>query len=127
MSVDLIVYNYIYQIDSTKYTEIMESSTVSLDVKFELTIFVFEGMTKIHIDCSEFAYLYLNLFNEEQLDEIYKKYPNYYYFFKNLPNENLIKKYWVKDSNAFHGITKNTFLSSDERRKLLYYLRNNIM
>ena len=107
------------QIDEIQYNAIMVDCKYSLEFKFELIKCAIKNMTKLSKDTSGPLYSYLYLFSPEQIDKLYQLEPNNYWFFRYLPSVELINKYWSKDSNKFHGLTKNVVISEDERRQLI--------
>lgn len=107
------------QIDEFQYDSIMMGLQYSLDTKFELTKCGIKNMTKLCKQTSGILYSYLYLFSSEQIETLYKLEPNNYWFFRYLPSVELINKYWSKDSNKFHGITKNVVISVNERSQLI--------
>ena len=110
----------IYDMDMNDFETFMNDSTITSNKKFELIKLAFRGKTKLDKDCSEVMYKYFHILNNDEIDDIYKMMPNNYYFFKNLTSLELVKKYFDTDSNIIHGITKNTFLTSEEKKTLLF-------
>jgi hypothetical protein len=71
------------------------------------------------LDSRHEYYEHIKNLSEEQIDKISKLKINWYLFFRYLPNINLIKKYYINDSNKFHGITKNDNITQEERKQLI--------
>lgn len=111
--------NEMSQIDEDIFSSIMEDWKYSLDYKFELIKYGIKNMTKMSKETSGILYSYLHLFSSDQIDQMYQLEPNNYWFFRYLPSVELIDKYWSKDSNKFHGITKNVVISDIERSQLI--------
>ena len=96
-----------------------QDSNLTDSDKFELYYKLMSDPNNVYLDSRHEYYEHIKNLSEEQIDKISKLKINGYLFFRYLPNINLIKKYYVKDSNKFHGITKNDNITQEERKQLI--------
>ncbi len=105
----------------TDFCAYMDNQNISLEKRRTLLKLAFYGKTQLSVANCESLYMYLNLLDTDEIDEIYRMQPNLYMFFKNLGSYELVQKYFIRESNALHGISKNTFLTPEQRRSFLFY------
>jgi len=106
--------------DTYNYSlEFLKDSNLTDFDKFELFYKLMNDPNNVYLDSRHEYYEHIKNLSEEQIDKISKLKINGYLFFRYLPNVNLIKKYYVNDSNKFHGITKNDNITREERQMLI--------
>ena len=97
----------------------LQDSNLTDSDKFELYYKLMSDPNNVYLDSRHEYYEHMQNLSEDQIDKISKLRINNYLFFKYLPNVNLIKKYYINDSNKFHGITNNCNITRDERQMLI--------
>ncbi len=102
----------------------MYDSSFSSDEKFN----IYYNILKENPNTMEHEYYeYMEKLTEEQIDKISTLSVNYYMFFSYLPSIELIKKYYTKDSNKFHGVTKNIKISNEDRKSFIKFALKNMI